>query len=242
VIWIAGHSGPETAEDSRTHFGIFAPTVTQLFPNGQCVNLHPWEHNEVAPALVAAFATGVPIVALHLTRPAVTVPDREALGCDSYLNAAKGAYIAKDFDPSRPRAGTVIVQGTSPCDSMFKLIPELKENGPNVKVVVAVSPELFRLQPETYRNRVLPWSDWLDSTVISSMSKRSMHDWISSKVSEEFAMTSDFDDRWRTGGTVDEVIDEAHLNVKWLREGIARFAAAREERLARLRVEVPAER
>jgi hypothetical protein len=41
---------------------------------------------------------------------------------------------------------------------------------------------------------------------------------------------------------VDEVIDEAHLNVKWLREGIARFAAARDERLARLRVEVPAER
>ena len=30
VIWIAGHSGPETAEDSRTHFGIFAPGVTQL--------------------------------------------------------------------------------------------------------------------------------------------------------------------------------------------------------------------
>ncbi len=32
VLWIAGHSGPETAEDSRTHFGIFSPGVTQLFP------------------------------------------------------------------------------------------------------------------------------------------------------------------------------------------------------------------
>ena len=32
LIWVAGHSGPETAEDSRTHFGIFAPGVTQLFP------------------------------------------------------------------------------------------------------------------------------------------------------------------------------------------------------------------
>ncbi len=28
VLWIAGHSGPETAEDSRTHFGIFSPVVT----------------------------------------------------------------------------------------------------------------------------------------------------------------------------------------------------------------------
>lgn len=235
VIWIAGHSGPETAEDSRTHFGIFAPAVTQLFPDGRCINLHPWEHNEVAPALAAAFRTGVPLIALHLTRPAVAIPDREALGADSHLFAARGAYVAKDYDPKKPKAGTVIVQGTSPCDSLFKLLPELREKGPNVKVVIAVSPELFRLQPQSYRDRVLPFEDWIDSTVVSSMGRRTMHDWIATKVSEEFALTSDFDDRWRTGGSVDEVIDEAHLNPKWLREGIARFAAARGERLARLR-------
>ena len=184
--------------------------------------------------MVAAFASGAPIIALHLTRPAVTVPDREALGADSHLFAAKGAYIAKDFDAKRPRAGTVIVQGTSPCDSVFKLLPELKEKGPNVKVVIAVSPELFRLQPQSYRDRVLPWNEWLDSTVISSMGRRTMHDWIATKVSDEYAMTSDFDNRWRTGGSVDEVIDEAHLSPNWLREGIARFAAEREKRLARL--------
>ncbi|MFN0207128.1 MAG: transketolase [Planctomycetota bacterium] len=238
VLWIAGHSGPETAEDSRTHFGIFAPAVTELFPDGQCINLHPWEHNEVAPALAAAFATGVPIIALHLTRPSVAIPDREALGCDSYLYAAKGAYIAKDYDhdPTKPKQGTIIVQGTSPCDSIFKLLPELKEKGPNVKIVIAVSPELFRLQPESYRNRVLPWSDWLNSTIISSMGRRTMHDWIATKVSEEYAMTSDYDNRWRTGGTVDEVIDEARLTPKWLRIGIERFVNDREKRMARLRV------
>jgi len=38
VIWVVGHSGPETAEDSRTHFGIFAPGVTQLFPSGSVIN------------------------------------------------------------------------------------------------------------------------------------------------------------------------------------------------------------
>ena len=32
LLWVAGHSGPETAEDSRTHFGIFETGVTQLFP------------------------------------------------------------------------------------------------------------------------------------------------------------------------------------------------------------------
>ena len=54
VIWVAGHSGPETADDSRTHFGIFEPAVMQLFPRGQIINLHPWEYNEVPVLLGAA--------------------------------------------------------------------------------------------------------------------------------------------------------------------------------------------
>ena len=41
VLWIAGHAGPETAEDSRTHFGIFETYVTQLFPEGHVIDLHP---------------------------------------------------------------------------------------------------------------------------------------------------------------------------------------------------------
>ena len=31
---LAGHSGPETAADARTHFGIFSPQVWKLFPRG----------------------------------------------------------------------------------------------------------------------------------------------------------------------------------------------------------------
>ncbi|MDH3198429.1 MAG: transketolase, partial [Candidatus Krumholzibacteria bacterium] len=63
VLWVAGHSGPETAEDSRTHFGIFSPGVTQLFPQGQVIDVHPWEHNEVPVVIAAALAAGPPIIA-----------------------------------------------------------------------------------------------------------------------------------------------------------------------------------
>ncbi|OHD80695.1 MAG: hypothetical protein A3J97_05960 [Spirochaetes bacterium RIFOXYC1_FULL_54_7] len=31
-LWVSERTGPETADDSRTHFGIFSPGVTQLFP------------------------------------------------------------------------------------------------------------------------------------------------------------------------------------------------------------------
>jgi transketolase len=236
VLWIVGHSGPETAEDSRTHFGIFAPGVTQLFPMGQILNLHPWEHNEVAPLLAAALRTEVPIVALHLTRPAVAVPDRKALGVPSHAEAARGAYVIRAHDPKRPVDGTVIVQGTSTTESVYALLPKLAEPGaPNVKLVQACSYELFRLQSEAYRESVLPAADWLDSTVITNGARRLMHDWLPHRVAEEYAMSSDWDDRWRTGGNVEELKQEAHIDPQSLLEGLRRFARDRAQRLARIR-------
>jgi transketolase len=235
VIWVVGHSGPETAEDSRTHFGIFAPGVTQLFPDGHVINLHPWEHNEVAPALAAALAGDAPIVALHLTRPAVTIPDRAKLGVASHFDAARGAYVIKPHDAKRPKQGTLIVQGTSTTESVYALLPRLLAGeGPNVKLVQAVSWELFRLQSQAYRDSVLPHSDWLDSTVITNGSRRLMHDWLPHKVAERYAMSSDWDDRWRTGGSVEELKREAHIDPDSLWKGIERFAAEREKRLAEL--------
>jgi transketolase len=75
LLYVAGHSGPETAEDSRTHFGIFEPGVMQLLPRGAVIHLHPWEHNEVPVLLGAALSEDAPIVILHLTRPPIKVPD-----------------------------------------------------------------------------------------------------------------------------------------------------------------------
>ena len=126
MIWVVGHSGPETAEDSRTHFGIFAPGVTQLLPDGHIINIHPWEHNEVAPALAAALATDVAVVAVHLTRPPIEIPDREALGMASHMDAANGAYIIKDYDESKPEEGLVIIRGTSSISSLMKILPKIK--------------------------------------------------------------------------------------------------------------------
>lgn len=233
-LWIAGHSGPETADDSRTHFGIFSPGVTQLFPKGSIINLYPWEHNEVPVLLGAALATGIPLIALHLTRPPVEVPDRAAMGMASHFDAARGAYLVRDFEDG-PRGGTVYVQGTSAMKSIVELLPELARNGPNVKIVCTTSPELFALQPAEYRDTVVTPLDRADSTVITTQARRLMHDWIFNSNAEEYALSSDFDDRWRTGGTLDEVIDEAHLSAVWVLRGLRRFAKERENRLARIR-------
>jgi len=177
----------------------------------------------------------VPIVALHLTRPPVLVPDRAALGVPSYLEAAKGAYVIKPHDPGRPKDGTVIVHGTSSTSSIYTLLPRLiAGEGPNVKLVQACSWELFRMQDESYRDSVLSREDWIDSTVLTNGSRRQMVDWMANKVAEEYAMSSDWDDRWRTGGSVDEIIAEARIDPDSVWKGIERFAADRKARLERV--------
>lgn len=227
VIWVAGHSGPETADDSRTHFGIFSPGVTQLFPKGAIINLYPWEHNEVPVLLGAALQQPAPIIALHLTRPALEIPDRGKLGLPSHFEAARGAYVVRDYRPDRARGGALIVQGTSAMASLIEILPELDARGLNVKIVCATSPQLFALQPETYRRRVLSAGDRANSTVITTQARWLMHDWLFNEAAEKYALSSDWDDRWRTGGTLDEVLDEAHLTPRWLLAGIERFVQER---------------
>ena len=234
VLWVAGHSGPETAEDSRTHFGIFETGVTQLFPEGHVIDLHPWEHNEVPVVLAAAFRASAPIVALHLTRPAIEIPDRAALGMPSHFAAARGAYVMRDFRPGE-RHGTIFVQGTMTTANVVKILPKLDEKGLNVKIVAAISPQLFALQDQAYRERTITLADWHDAMAITNRALRTMRDWIKNDVVARYSLTSDWDARWRTGGTVDEVITEAHLDPDRLLEGIERFVRERPRRLAALR-------
>lgn len=240
VLWIAGHSGPETADDSRTHFGIFAPGVTQLFPQGQIINLYPWEHNEVPVVLGAALRQKASLVALHLTRPPVEIPDREKLGIPSHFEAARGAYVMRDYQAGLPRGGTLIVQGTSAVANLIKILPELDQRKLNVKIVCAVSPQLFALQPEAYRSQVISAADRADSTVITTAARASMQDWLYNKTAETYALSADWDNRWRSGGNLEEVIDEAHLSPAWLLEGIERFVQDRPQRLQRLQTELEA--
>jgi transketolase len=235
VLWVAGHSGPETAEDSRTHFGIYEPGVTQLFPEGKVIDLHPWEFNEVPVVLAAALATDVPIIALHLTRPAIELPDREALGMPSHFEAARGAYVLRPFRSDRPAMGTVFVQGTTSTANLVKALPELDARGLNVKIVAAISPQLFRMQPAAYRDSVIAPGDRLDAMAVTNRTVKLMRDWVDGPLGAEYSMGADWDDRWRTGGSVDEVMDEAHLTVPYIVEGIQRFVSDRPLRLERLR-------
>jgi transketolase len=65
-----------------------------------------------------------------------------------------------------------------------------------------------------------------------------MRDWVDGPLAAEYSLSSDWDNRWRTGGTVDEVMDEAHLGPDHIFEAIRRYAAEVDERRSRLRAVV----
>ena len=182
----------------------------------------------------AALNYDVPIIALHLTRPPIEIPDRKSLGVASHFEAAKGAYLIRDYDPDKPRMGTIFVQGTSTTSNLIEILPKINDAGLNVKLIAAVSYELFKLQPEVYQKSIVSESDWIDSTVITNGARRNMYDWLAHKVAVEYALSSDWDNRWRTGGSVDELCEEAHISPEWIFRGIKRFAEERELRLERL--------
>ena len=70
--------------------------------------------------------------------------------------------------------------------------------------------------------------------VITNGARRLMFDWLPNHIAEEYSLSSDWDDRWRTGGSVDEIMEEAHLSPKFILAGVERFVREREPRLRRV--------
>ena len=237
---LAGHSGPETAADARTHFGIFAPQVWKLFPRGQAIHLSFWDYNDVAPgyfaaAEIAARDPRVGVIILEVARPDFPVADRNQFADSDLKAAAKGLYVIRDFDPSLPRQGYVVAQGSNSTVNLVKVIPRLEEIGINVKIIAAVSEELFDRQPEDYRQAVLPPEARYDLMMVSTGTRRMWSIRDVGPLTDAYSLTSDWDDQWLTGGTEADVIAEAHLDPESILAGIKRFAAERDQRLAHQR-------
>ena len=237
---LAGHSGPETAADARTHFGIFAPQVWTLMPRGQVVNLYFWDYNDVAPGYFAAVQLAlankdIGIIVIHVARPDFPVADRSTFADTDLTAASKGLYLIREFDRTTPPLGTVFVQGSSSTMNLVKVLPRLDQDGINVRVAAVISTELFKQQPDAYRRHVFPDATRYDCMVVSTMTKRVPPIPNLGPLTEEYSLYADFDDRWRSGGTESDVIAEAQLDEESIYEGIARFARERADRLDRQR-------
>ena len=237
---LAGHSGPETAADARTHFGIFAPQVWKLFPRGHVINLSFWDYNDVAPgyfaaAEIAARDKKVGVIVVEVARPDFRVADRSAFADTDLRAAAKGLYVIRDFAPGQARHGYVVAQGSSSTFNLVSVLPRLEQAGINVKVIAAISEELFDRQPEAYRSSVLPPEASQDLMFVSSGTRRMWPLRNVGSLTDAYSLTADWDNQWLTGGLEADVIAEAHLDPASIFAGVQRFAQERPKRLARQR-------
>ena len=233
---LSAHSGPETAADARTHFGIFSPQVWKLFPRGQVINLSFWDYNDVAAgyfaaAEIAARDKKVGIITIEVARPDFPVADRRTFADTDLKAAAKGLYVIRDFAPGRPKHGYVVAQGSSATFNLVSVLPRLEQAGINVKVVSAISEELFDRQPESYRRAVLPVEARQDLMFVTGGTRRM---WPLRNVgaqADEYSLTADWDNQWLSGGLEPDVIAEAHLDKDSIFAGVQRFAQERSKRL-----------
>ena len=125
-----------------------------------------------AAAEIAAREAKVGIITLEVARPDFPVADRNTFADTDIRAAAKGFYLIRDFAPGKPRHGYVLTQGSSSTVNLVSVLPKLEAAGVNVRVIAAISEELFDRQPESYRHAVLPPEAMYDLMVVTTGTRR----------------------------------------------------------------------
>ena len=81
----------------------------------------------------------------------------------------------------------------------------------------------------------MPAREWADAMVVSNTARWNMSNWIPHAIAAEYTLSPDHDDRWRTGGSVEQIVAESGLDPASLKRGIQRFVEERPERHRRMR-------
>ena len=242
---LAAHSGPETAADARTHFGIFSPQVWKLFPRGHVINLSFWDYNDVAPgyfaaAEIAARNKNVGIITIEVARPdfrgrrSQHVRRHRSAGggegplCDSRFRAGpaearvrRGAGIERDVQPGR---GVAEAGGG-----------RHQREGDRRDQRGALRPPAGGLS-----TRRAAAGARQDLMFVTGGTRRM---WPLRNVgaqADEYSLTADWDNQWLTGGLESDVIAEAHLDQDSIVAGVRRFAEERAQRLGLQRSQLAA--
>ena len=172
----------------------------KLFPRGQVINVSFWDYNDVAAgyfaaAEIAAREKKVGVIAIEVARR--TFRWRIAASSPTPTSAPRQRALRHPgLRAGKPKHGYVVAQGSSATFNLVQILPKLEEAGINVKVISAISEELFDHQPESYRNSVLPPEAVYDLMFISSGTRRMWPLRNVGPLTDEYSMTSDFHNQW----------------------------------------------
>ncbi|RYM05663.1 transketolase [Sporolactobacillus sp. THM7-7] len=149
-IFVFTHDSIAVGEDGPTHEPIEQLAGLRAIPN--LTVLRPADGNEVREAWKVAVTSKNRPTALVLTRQGVETLKGEADGAPEGVQ--RGGYIVSEAQGSRPE-GILIATGSEVALAAAAQ-KQLEKDGIAVRVVSLPSWELFRKQPQDYREQVLP--------------------------------------------------------------------------------------
>ncbi len=136
-IALAAHDGPETGEDGPTHQGMYWMSLYSALPGIKVYK--PTDANETIEMLFGALERKEPIV-LSAYRPEQAVIKRGEI--PEAVEANNGAYVYKKFS-GKGKKSVLAICGMQVLLNTLEILPELKKQDLDVKIIVVTSPELF---------------------------------------------------------------------------------------------------
>ena len=150
VIYVMTHDSIGLGEDGTTHQPVEHLASFRAMP-GMCV-IRPADANETAFAWRAAIQNTKGPTILVLSRQKLPVLDRNILA--SAEGVMKGAYVLSKEQGIKP--DIILIATGSEVQLVLEAQHELKNESVDARVVSMPSWELFRMQEQDYREKVLP--------------------------------------------------------------------------------------
>jgi transketolase len=171
VIYVMTHDSIGLGEDGTTHQPVEHLASFRAMP-GMCL-IRPADANEAAFAWRAAIQNTKGPTMLVLSRQKLPIFDRNVLATADGL--IKGAYILSKELGSKP--DIILIATGSEVQFALEAQRELKNGSVDARVVSMPSWELFRLQEQEYRDKVLP-TDIKARLAVEAASPQGWGEWV----------------------------------------------------------------
>ncbi len=150
TIWVYTHDSVWLGEDGPTHQSVEHIAALRAIPN--LIVIRPADANETVEAWKFALTYNKGPVALILCRQNLPVIDRAVYA--EAKNLVKGAYVL--YDPSEGEPDVILIATGSEVSLALEGKELLDQMGIKSRIVSMPGWELFEMQPQEYRDGVLP--------------------------------------------------------------------------------------
>lgn len=150
AVYIFTHDSIGVGEDGPTHQPVEQLASLRAIPG--LITLRPADANEIVEAWRVIMQLRHEPVALVLSRQPLPILDRSKYASASGL--AKGAYVLADPEGGRP--DVLLLASGSEVGLCVEAYEQLKADGIRARIVSVPSWELFEVQSQEYRDRVIP--------------------------------------------------------------------------------------